>query len=473
MVRTPVTLPSQGAPVPPFKFNNFRSGDQRATGFLMPVFLLRCLGNMRWRGPALFTLLLTTAASLAAGQSFLRQVAETNVNQRYMIESVSLGGVELDRMETSKLPTTLRERLKALIGQKCDMAALEDLASEIRAELHFRTVTEHLLRGSTPEQVRVDFDPVRGDASFDVSVPRVLYTSQEKVTGELDANIGLRQNNLTFGVVSDGDDLIERFTGITARFDSAALGASKLHAAVAFEDYHEQWNAATVEAAAAQDGGSFDLYRSRWNVAPQLTFAVANPVTVSFGASFEEMESPSSAVRNQSANAATLDVRYGRKMEGGTIQQRIEGKYSLRVATRALGSTYSYARHMISLRYEAKSGRNVASDEFIGGAIAGEAPLFDRFVLGSSSTLRGWDRFLIDPLGGSRVVHNELTYGYRVGEGTVEVFYDAGAVWQSDRAALLRHSLGFGYKQGIFILATGFPIREGRVEPVFMAGMNY
>jgi hypothetical protein len=185
------------------------------------------------------------------------------------------------------------------------------------------------------------------------------------------------------------------------------------------------------------------------------------------------MESPSGATGSQSANAATLDVRYGRKMEGGTVQQRVEGKYSLRVATRALGSTYAYARHMISFKYEAKSGRNVASDEFTAGAIAGEAPLFDRFVLGTSSTLLGWNRFQIDPLGGSRVVHNELTYGYRIGEGTVEVIYDAGALWQSDRQAFLRHSLGFAYKQGIFVLATGFPIREGRMEPVFMAGMNY
>ncbi|MGA2715661.1 MAG: BamA/TamA family outer membrane protein [Bryobacteraceae bacterium] len=400
----------------------------------------------------------------------MRQVAETNINQRYMIESVSLGGIELDRMETSKLPITLRDRLKALIGQKCDMAALENLSSEIRRELHFRTVTEHLLKGSTPEQVKVDFDLVRGDTSFDVSVPRVLYTSQEKVTGELDANVGFHQNNLTFGVVSNGDDLIERFTGVAARFDSAPLGPGKVHAGLKFEDYHEQWNAATV---AVADGTGLDLYRSRWSVAPQLTFAVAGPVTISVGASFEQMESQSSTIGSQSANAATLDVDYGRKIESATVQQRIEGKYSLRVATRALGSTYAYARHMILFKYEARSGRNVASDEFIGGAIAGQAPLFDRFVLGSSSTLRGWDRFEIAPLGGSRVVHNELTYGYRVGEGTVEAFYDAGALWQSGGEALLRHSFGFGYKQGIFVLATGFPIREGRMEPVFMAGMNY
>jgi hypothetical protein len=422
----------------------------------MPVFLL-CL-------------LLSTAASLVAGQGFMRQVADANVNQQYMIESISVGGVALDQLATTKLPTTLRDRLRALIGQKCNIAALEDLSSEIRRELHFRAVTERLLKGSAPDQVKVDFELVRGDASFDVTVPKLIYTSDQKVTGEVDTNIGFRQNKLSVGAVSNGDDLIERFTGLTARFDSAPLGTDRLHAGVVFEDYHDEWNAATQLAA---NGAGLDLYRSRWNVAPQLTFAPAGQMTVSVGASFEQMGFGSEGIGSQSANAATLDVHYGRKIEGETVQQCIEGKYSLRLATRALGSTYAYARHMISFKYEARSGRNTASDEVIAGAIVGDAPLFDRFVLGNSSTLRGWNRFDIDPLGGNRVVHNDFTYGYRIGEGTIEAIYDTGAIWQSDRQAILRHAFGFGYKQGIFVLTTAFPIREGRMEPVFMAGMNY
>jgi outer membrane translocation and assembly module TamA len=239
---------------------------------------------------------------------------------------------------------------------------------------------------------------------------------------------------------------------------------------VTIEDYHEQWNEATIIAAA---GSKLDLYRSRWNVAPQVTFEVARPLTISVGTSFEQTESESAAIGTRSANAVTLDVVYRHKIEGDRIQQQIDGKYSLRVATRALGSTYTYARHLISMRYEARSGRHIASDEFMGGSIAGQAPFFERFVLGSSSTLRGWDRYEIDPLGGSRVFHNEIAYGYRIGEGTLEGFYDTGALWQSDRAATLRHSLGVGYKQGIFVLSMAFPVRDGRIQPVFMAGMNY
>lgn len=422
----------------------------------MPVFLL--------------SLLLGTAATLAADQAFLREVTETNVNQQYLVESVSLGGVELDQLENSKMPTSLRRRLSALVGQKCDMAAIADLAGEIRRELHFRTVNEHLLRGSAPDRIRVDFDVAGRDLSFDVSVPRMLYSSQDQLTGEIDANIGFEGNKLTLGVASDGDDLIERFTGLTARFDSAGLGSDRVHGSLTVADYRENWNAATQEAVI---GSGFNLYRARWDVAPQIAFAAAAPLIVTAGLSFDQMESATPGTPNHSANAATFEIAYGRKIEGDTATHRIEGKYSFRMATRALGSTYSYARHMFSFRYEARSGRRVAGAEFTAGAITGQAPLFDRFVLGNSSTLQGWNRFQIDPLGGTRVVNNEVSYGYRIGPGTVEGFYDAGALWQAGGPVVLRHSMGVGYKQGIFVIATAFPVRDGRIEPVFIAGMNH
>ena len=81
---------------------------------------------------------------------------------------------------------------------------------------------------------------------------------------------------------------------MTARFDSAPWSSpTKSALGVTFEDYHEQWNAPRATRVAAS---GLDLYRSRWNVAPQLTFAVARPLTVSVGASFEEMESETPGV---------------------------------------------------------------------------------------------------------------------------------------------------------------------------------
>lgn len=413
-----------------------------------------------------------TVASLVAGQSFLRTAEQTNVNQQYLIESVSVAGVQLDQVRNPPLPQNLRDRLKALIGERCDVATLDDLSSEIRRELHLRAVTEHLSKGSAPGRIKVNFEIVRRDVGFDISLPKFLYHSQQGFSGELEASTRLRNNTFTFGIVSNGDDLTERFSGMTARYD---LGFRKVRFGLFFEDYHEQWNHTTKDAAAvfSGSGNPLDLYRSRRNIAPEFTFTVARPLTVSIGTSFEQMQPEAPSVPDRSANAATLDIHYGKKIEGSVLQQQIDGKYSLRVATRVLGSTYSYARHLISVRYEARSGRHVAAEQFIAGSIAGDAPLFERFVLGSSSTLRGWDRYEIDPLGGSRMVHNELMYGYRIGDGTVEAFYDTGSLWQSDRAAQLRHSLGFGYRQGIFVLTMAFPVRQGRIEPVFMAGMNY
>ena len=450
------------------RFNKFALGKGRAfpPGMSLPAFF--AVAVIFFTAPLFVT-------PLSAGQAFLRAAAETNVNQRYLVESVSLAGVEVAKLADAALPFPLRSRLFGLVGQRCDTAILEDLSTEIRKQLHFRAVTQHLSRGSEPDRIRVDFAVVQRDLAFEISLPRFLYHSRQGFSGELEASTRARGNSLMFGAVSNGDDLTERFSGMKARFDSAGLGSDNLRLHIAFEDYHQQWASETLQAAAQTDSGM--MYRARWNVAPSLTYTPARSVTLAVGTSFQRMESATPGTATLMANAATFGAHFGHMIEGEVVQQQIEGKYDLRLVSRMLGSTYAYARHLISLRYEVKSGRHRAAEEFTGGSIAGNAPLFDRFVLGTSSSLRGWDRYEIDPLGGSRVVHNELSYSYRIGDRTgdktVEAFYDSGALWQTDRAAKLRHSVGVSYRQGVFVMTMAFPLRDGRVEPVVMAGMNY
>ncbi|HKD10262.1 MAG TPA: BamA/TamA family outer membrane protein [Bryobacteraceae bacterium] len=416
-------------------------------------------------GPLLFVAL---CCRVYAGEEIYRSANE-NVNQRYTIESIAVAGVQVDE---ARLPSRLRQRMTALIGKRCDIAVLEDLASDLRRELHLREVSHHLLRGSQPGQVRVDFDIVR--KPVDASVPKFLYHSGQGFTGEAEISSRVGQNNFSVAVVSNGDELTERFSGIAARYENSHLGSDRVRFGLGFEEYHVQWNSETATVAPEAD-----LYSSRRNIAPEFTFSVAKPLTVSVGASFEQTRSDDPAVGLRDANAITAQVNYGHKIEGDLVQQRIDGRYDLRLGTRDLGSDYSYARHMISLRYEVKSGRQSAVDEFTAGALTGNAPMFERFVLGNSSTLRGWNRFAIDPVGADRIVHNSLTYGYQFGERTFEMFYDCGMLWNpgnsanSTRAAQPRHSLGVGYKQGVFILALAFPITDGKVTPVLMAGMNY
>jgi outer membrane protein assembly factor BamA len=162
-------------------------------------------------------------------------------------------------------------------------------------------------------------------------------------------------------------------------------------------------------------------------------------------------------------------LRYHELLEGSDNQQDVNAEYSLRAATRVLGSDYIYARHRWDFRYKWTRGKTVIIEDLSAGVITGRAPLYERFVLGNSSTLRGWDKYDLDPLGGNRMVHNSVDIRY----GIFQAFYDTGAVWDHNDSATFRHSAGIGLRQGIFSLALAFPLREGRIDPVLILGMNY
>jgi len=72
-------------------------------------------------------------------------------------------------------------------------------------------------------------------------------------------------------------------------------------------------------------------------------------------------------------------------------------------------------------------------------------------------------------LGGSRMVHASIDYHYR----WFQVFYDTGAIWDRGQDPKPRNSVGAGLRKDGFSLAVAFPIKDGRIDPVFMAGMNF
>jgi outer membrane protein assembly factor BamA len=110
------------------------------------------------------------------------------------------------------------------------------------------------------------------------------------------------------------------------------------------------------------------------------------------------------------------------------------------------------------------------SAEFLAGALNGDAPLFDRFTLGDSRTLRGWSKFDLAPVGGTRVAHGSLEYTFH----WVGVFYDTGSVWERNDKSSVKHSCGLslGGREGIYV-AVAFPLRSGSVQPLFILGMNF
>jgi len=411
---------------------------------------------------ALIGLLISGASLWGGSQQPLLQPAEFNVNSRYTIEAV-----ELPREVASGISRALREDLENLIGQKFNPAAMNEVARRIRDELNVRTVVPRLLRGSSPDQVKVVMD-VAGKR-VDLSVPQLLYESNEGLSGAVNGTLIAGDNRFTAGLISDGDELVERYTGIRTRYENRHLGSDRIRFRFEFDSYHEQWNRSTLNALGQSTEGA-DLYRTRQNFEPMITIQVAKPLTVSFGAGFQRFETEVPGERAQFANAAITNVQYLQQFEGGVFDQQVlQADYNLRLATKALDSDFAYTRHRWEVRYTIAQGRQSFSDEAVAGFIAGPAPLFERFQLGTSSMLRGWNKWEVDPLGGSRVLYNSVEYRY----GFFEAFYDAGAVWDPGQDMIVRHSLGVGVRKNSVLVATAFPIRGGRASPVFMVGMNY
>src|SRR5262245_61549284 len=102
------------------------------------------------------------------------QDSEFNVNSRYTVETVVVSGdgwstdLVADQDSTGKISAGLRREISAIIGQKLNPSALDDLARRLRKELNARIVEHHVLRGKSPEYVQVVFDVQMRPSRFDL-----------------------------------------------------------------------------------------------------------------------------------------------------------------------------------------------------------------------------------------------------------------------------------------------------------------
>lgn len=388
-----------------------------------------------------------------------------NVNSRYFVESIEVIG-----NRGKQLSRGIQQEIHRLIGTNLDDDALRKLAGKLRVELHAKSVEHRILRGQRQDQVKVVFEITPKPVEFDVSVPRFLYHSRQGWTAEAQAALTFGDNTMMFGVLSDNDELTERNSGIRARYERRRLFSSSAVLVVDFLSLRQQWNGASEVAFATISPLEPGSYRTRQNLEPGIRFGLAPGLTLTSGASFQWIENQFPAAQDATSRAVVNTLRYHRQWEEADgIQQDLDAGYSLRAATKALGSDFAYARHSWDVLYALKSGRQGVLAHFTAGRLTGQAPIFERYILGNSSTLRGWNRFDIDPLGGTRMVHNSLEYRY----GLLQVFYDTGAVWSRRLVRTVRHSAGIGLRKDGFTVALAFPLREGRIEPIVLAGMNF
>ena len=388
---------------------------------------------------------------------------DENVNTKYTVESVSV----VPESAAKRVPAAIKADLDALVGQRFDPALADKLRERLQSDLK-RNVERRVEKGDKPEHVKVVYSAPR-TFEKDADVTKLAYHSKHGWTAGVQTDFDIGGAKFRAGVQSDSDHLLERYAGYN-------LGVSRdfgdrVRLRFDFGSFHTQWNATTLRALDERPDVP-GIYRERYLMTPTLTVALTEPLVFSVGLDFQHFQTQFPAARFEASNALITTLRYRKRWSSSEAsRQEVDAGYGLRAATRSLDSDYAYTRHAATVEYRGKTGHHTYSAEMLLGRVNGDAvPLFDRFILGDSRTLRGWSKFDVAPLGGTRVAHGSLEYTYR----WLGLFYDTGAVWDQKQSSDVKQSAGvaFGGREGMY-LALAFPLHGGSVQPLFILGMNF
>jgi len=390
-----------------------------------------------------------------------------NINARYIVETVDVEGPYND------ISQQLRDDLQKLVGKRLDTDEAERLKDRLESELPGRNVSRRISKGSQSGRIRVVFEVFEEPwIRFAPTRSKLVYHSQQGWSGVLDIPMSSSRSRhrFTAGVAfNDIDELIEEYSGFRLAFESRMVGTEKLGARLEFSRYNQTWEDATLTALASSPGIP-ELYRNRLTFEPTATFAFNPRVRINGGISISELESLSNSPNSQMANAWLFGISGDHLWQGSDdVRQRAEAGYQLRAAVEGLDSDLVYKRHLGQARYQFDQGRSTAITSLSLGYITGDAPLFERFSLGNSTTLRGWDKYDISPLGGERMFHSSVEYRY----SHVAVFFDTGSVWDRNTDSKVRYSTGFGIHSDNSFLTVGFPLNSDNAGVTFMAGARF
>jgi outer membrane protein assembly factor BamA len=170
------------------------------------------------------------------------------------------------------------------------------------------------------------------------------------------------------------------------------------------------------------------------------------------------------------ANAAVASIGYDRRWKDGSdAAHHAEARFSVRAGTHNLESDLDYRRYLGQGSYRYNLGRHHVQATGMAGGITGTAPLFERFTLGDSTTLRGWDKYDIAPAGADRMFHSSIEYRYT----GLALFLDVGSVWDEGSERQIRVSTGFGLHAGPAFLVVGFPLNTDNLTAVVTLGLRF
>ena len=397
------------------------------------------------------------------------QDVESNINARYVVERVEIRGVR-----ESDLDRQLRDDLQTLTGKPLEQGEASRLEARLKSALPDYDVRRRIVRGSQSGQIKLLFIVSLMESArwlhFEPLKSKFVYHSEQGWSGFLDLPFSSRNLRFTPIVAMDnGDDLIEEYSGFGLRFETRQLGTERLGASVEWSNFDQDWRTATLDALAANPTLPRP-YDGRSTVTPLVSFALTRHFRMSGGVSISELDPFSGEPDSQMANAAIASFGYDQRWETGSgSKQHLQAGFLVRAGSEALESDLVYTRLFGEGIYRYAWSRHSVLISGMAGNISGDAPLFERFSLGDSHTLRGWDKYAIAPAGGDRMFHASVEYEYRA----LALFLDTGSVWDRDTEQQTRVSAGVGFNPGPVFFTVGFPLNTDEMSAVFTMGIRF
>ena len=393
-----------------------------------------------------------------------------DINAKYVVEWVVIEGVR-----ASAITQEMRDDQEALKGKPLDEEIADRLETRLKAAFPNHTISRRTSRGSQRGQIKVVFHLERSEQSrwlrFEPMEANAIFHSDQGWGSKLPLTISGGDFRVVPHFAFDvGDDLIEEYSGLGLQFESRKLGTERLGVFFDWSAYDSEWRDQTLFAIGANPAIPA-LYRNRMTVSPLVKFAITPRLTVAGGVSITELDSLNEALStSEMANAAVGSLRFNQHWKRSSgIQHDLEAAFTVRSGLDALESDLVYDRYLTQADYLLRMSHHRVFVSGMFGSLTGFAPMFERFSLGDSRTLRGWDKWDISPVGGDRMFHASVEYRYRV----LALFLDSGAVWDKGNGHKIRFSTGFGFTPGPVFFMVGFPLNTDDFRAVFTMGLRF
>lgn len=407
------------------------------------------------------------------------QGRDANINARYIVERVDIRG-----LPARAFGAEVEADRQALVGQPLDSDAAQRLHTRLEEAFPDHLVRRRIARGRQSGQIRLVYDfELRESARwlrFEPLAPGAVFHADQGWGAYLPLSVSNRNLRVAPILAFDhADDLIEEYSGFGIRIESRQVGTDRLGAIFEWTNFDLDWREATV-AAQALDPLVPSLYRNRSTVTTRVRFAITPKLSVSGGVSIAGLdplnEDPLTGeplidvqpARVANAFVAGIDFAESWRPASGPDRD-LEAAFTVRAGSDALESDFSYERYAGTAEYRLRWDDHRLIVSALAGGLSGDAPLFERFALGDSRTLRGWDKYRVSPAGGSRMFHLSGEYRYH----GLAFFLDSGSVWDAGADRRFRVSTGIGLHPGPVFFTVGVPLNTGQHDATFMMGIRF